>query len=144
MVLQLTPTCDIYPDDAIWIRIQAAWWLAKEEIAITKFSSYVESVLSTHGYTPGAYCDDRAAWDNIIILARLFRKQLQDRLAGSPCYGIMIDETTDKSTTSQLIVYIKYLKFNLDGDLSVTVEYLDLLSLNGSTALDITVFLSIS
>ena len=41
----LTPVTDVYPDDAVWIWIQGAWWLAKEEIAITKFSSYVEMSL---------------------------------------------------------------------------------------------------
>lgn len=51
----------------------------------------------------------------------------------------MVDETTDKSTTSQLIIYVKYLKRNSEGDLEVVVEYLDLISLDGGTALDITV-----
>lgn len=57
----------------------------------------------------------------------------------SPYYGIMVDETTDKSTTSQLIIYVKYLKRNSDGDLKVTIEYLDLVPLDGGTASDITV-----
>lgn len=137
--LSLTPVSEVYPDDAVWIRIQAAWWLAKEEIAITKFSSYVECVLSTHGYKPTAYCDDKAAWDIITILGRWFRGQLKTRLMDSPYYGIMVDETTDKSTTSQLIIYVKYLKRNSDGDLKVTIEYLDLVPLDGGTASDITV-----
>ena len=51
----------------------------------------------------------------------------------------MVDETTDKSTTSQLIIYVKYLKHNSEGDLEVVIEYLDLISLDGGTALDITV-----
>lgn len=137
--LLLTPVIDIYPDDAVWIRIQGAWWLAKEEIAITKFSSYIECLLSTHGYKPTAYCDDKAAWDILILLAKWFRTRLKLRLADSPYYGIMVDETTDKSMTSQLIIYIKYLKHNSEGDLEVIVEYLDLVSLDGGTALDIMV-----
>jgi len=89
--LSLTSVCKVYPNDAVWIRIQAAWWLAKEEIAITKFSSYVECVLNTHGYKPTAYCDDKAAWDIITILGRWFRSQLKTRLVDSPYYGIMVD-----------------------------------------------------
>ena len=50
-----------------------------------------------------------------------------------------MDETTDKSTTSQLIIYVKYLMHNTEGDLAVTIEYLNLVSLSGGTALDITV-----
>jgi len=137
--LNLTTISDIYPDDAIWVRIQTAWWLAKQEVAIRKFSSLVECILSTHGYKATAYCDDKAAWEIVVLLARWFRTELKTRLQGSPYYGIMVDETTDKSTTSQLIIYVKYLTYNTEGDLAVTIEYLDLVPLTGGTALDITV-----
>ena len=95
--------------------------------------------LNSHGYKPTAYCDDKAAWDILSLLAKWFRTQLKLRLADSPYYSIMVDETTDKSTTSQLIIYVKYLKHNSEGDLEVVIEYLDLISLDGGTALDITV-----
>ena len=111
----------------------------EEKIAITKFSSSVECLLTTHGYKPTAYCDDKAAWDILTLLAKWFRARLKLQLAYSPYYSIMVDETTDKSMTSQLIIYVKYLKCNSEGDLEVTVEYLDLVSLDGGTALDITV-----
>ena len=137
--LNLTTINDIYPDDAIWVRIQTAWWLAKQEVAIRKFSSLVECILSTHGYKATAYCDDKAAWEIVVLLARWFRMELKTRLQGSPYYGIMVDETMDKSTTSQLIIYVKYLTHNTEGDLAVTIEYLDLVPLTGGTALDITV-----
>jgi len=137
--LNLTTISDIYPDDAIWVRIQTAWWLAKQEVAIRKFSSLVKCILSTHGYKATAYCDDKAAWEIVVLLARWFRTELKTRLQGSPYYGIMVDETTDKSTTSQLIIYVKYLTYNTEGDLAVTIEYLDLVPLTGGTALDITV-----
>jgi len=137
--LNLTTISDIYPDDAIWVRIQTAWWLAKQEVAIRKFSSLVECILSTHGYKATAYCDDKAAWEIVVLLARWFRTELKTRLQGSPYYGIMVDETTDKSTTSQLIIYVKYLTHNTKRDLAVTIEYLDLVPLTGGTALDITV-----
>ena len=138
-LLHLTPICDIYPDDAIWVRIQTAWWLAKKEVAITNFGSLVECILSTHGYKVTAYCDDKAAWDIIVLVARWLRTELKARLKDSPYYGIAVDETTDKSTTSQLVIYVKYLTFNSEGNLVVTVKYLDLISLSGGTALDITV-----
>src|SRR5438046_8939245 len=96
VLLLLTPVADVYPDDTVWIRIQGAWWLVKEEITITKFSSYVECLLSTHGYKLTAYCDDKAAWDILTLLAKWFQTQLKLRLADSPYYGIMVDETTDK------------------------------------------------
>lgn len=96
-------------------------------------------MLSTHSYKPTAYCDDKTAWEIIVLIARWLRMELKTRLKFSPYYGIAVDETTDKSTISQLIIYIKYLNLNSDGDLVVTVEFLDLVPLTGGTALDITV-----
>ena len=75
--INLTTVCDIYPDDAIWVRIQTAWWLAKQEDAIRIFSSLVEYILSTHGYKATAYCDDKTAWDIVILLGRWFRTGLK-------------------------------------------------------------------
>jgi hypothetical protein len=137
--LQLKPVCNIYPDDSIWIRFQSAWWLAKRNLAIRNFGSLVECMLSIHGYKATAYCDDKAAWEIIILIAKWLRSELKTRLKDSLYYGIAVDETTDKSTTSQLIIYVKYLKKDFEGNLVVTIEYLDLIPLNGNSALDITV-----
>lgn len=35
---------------SISVRMQGAWWLAKEDVAIYKFDSWVRSNLLTHGY----------------------------------------------------------------------------------------------
>ena len=52
----------------------------------------------------------------------------------------MIDETTDRSTISQLIVYIKFLdKDAKTGVMETKLEYLDLITLTGGTAHEITV-----
>src|SRR5881394_2415201 len=83
-LLFLTSVTDVYLDNAVWIRIQGAWWLAKEEVTITKFSSYVECLLKSHGYKPTAYCDDKAAWDILTLLAKGFRTQLKPRLSDLP------------------------------------------------------------
>jgi hypothetical protein len=39
-----------YSNLSISLRIQAAWWLAKENVAIEKFGSLVKSKLATHKY----------------------------------------------------------------------------------------------
>ena len=46
--LQLPLASDL-SDDAIWCRIQCAWWLAKEDIAIRKFSSHLEATMVNKG-----------------------------------------------------------------------------------------------
>ena len=75
--LKLIPICGIYPDDTIWIQIQAAWWLAKKGVALTNFGSLVECMLSTHGYKASAYCDDKAAWDIVVLIAKWLRRELK-------------------------------------------------------------------
>lgn len=67
-------------------------------------------------------------------------KLLKERLTETPFFGIMIDETTDISTTQQLILYIKYLKKDKKKNtFSVEIEYLDLVSPVTCTAGGITV-----
>ena len=70
------------------------------------------------------------------IIADRFRRLLRDRILESPYYGIMVDETTDNSTTQQLIIYIKYLDRNDKGQLVVEVKYLDLISPKSGSAED--------
>jgi hypothetical protein len=62
-----------------------------------------------------------------------------NRIRKSPYYGIMVDETTDRSTTQQLIMYMKFLDINDKGDLVICVEYFNLVSPASGSADDITV-----
>ena len=57
------------------------------------------------------YIDKNAGWDIIHIIEKYFNQLVRDRIAAvSPFFGIMVDKTIDISTTTQLIVYIKYLR----------------------------------
>ncbi len=58
---------------------------------------------------PQSYIDKNAGWDIIDIIGKHFNQLVRERVAASSFFGIMVDETTDISTTTQLIVYIKYL-----------------------------------
>ena len=73
------------------------------------------------------------------IIGSYFRRLLKDRIHKSPFYGIMVDETTDNSTTQRLIIYIKFLDVDIDGGFFQCVEYLDLVSPLSGQAVDITV-----
>ena len=46
----------------------------------------------------------------IHIITKYFDKILKERLVKSPFYGIMVDETTDRSTDTQIIIYIQLLQ----------------------------------
>ena len=86
---------------------------------------------------------NNAAWELIEMLGIYFRKLLRNKVTASPYYGISADETTDVSTTTQLILYIKYLERNRDGDLVVVVKFLDLVTPESGTTESITVSFSL-
>jgi len=138
--LSITSALNIIDEPVIWTRMQAAWWLGKEGIAIHKFNSLVETQLYNRGLAaPTSYRDDKAEWEMLDIIALYFRHLLKDCVTTSPYYGIMVDETTDVATQQQLIIYIKFLDIGRDGVLIPTVEYLDLVSPKSGTAEDIKV-----
>ena len=130
--LQLFNTSD-FTDDAIWTRIHCAWWLAKEDIAIRKFPSHLDAQLVNKGLEPlSTYKDERVAWDIVELIDKHFQKGLQCRIQKSPYFGIMADETTNKSVEQPLIVYIKFLDL-IDGKLQSAVHFLGLVTpVNGS------------
>ena len=61
-------------------------------------------------FCPQSYIDKNAGWDIIHIIGKYFNQLVRDRItAVFPFSRIMVDETTDISITTQLIVKIKYL-----------------------------------
>ena len=135
-------THDILSDHSIWIRIHAAWYLAKEDIAMTKFGTLIDGCLVLQGQNPAeCYRDDRVAWESAVVVALHFRKGLKDHVKQSSYFGIMVDEMTDTSVNQQLIIYIKFLDKNQsDGRWETVVEYLNLISPENGTAGSITVY----
>jgi hypothetical protein len=114
--------------------------MTKKDNALHEFRSLVDLNLSNLQFGPPAsYCDDKTAWEMTCIIADRFRRLLRDQILESPYYGIMIDETTDNSTTQQLIIYFKYLEQDDNGQLVVQVKYLDLISPTSGSAEDIKV-----
>ena len=73
------------------------------------------------------------------MLGNYFQKLLMECLVLLLYYGIMVDETTDTSTSQQLIIYIKFLDRKEHGLLILTVKYLDLVSSKSGSAEDLTV-----
>jgi hypothetical protein len=127
-------------DIALWARFHSAWWLATEDIAISKFSSHLHSQLIGQDLDPPVgYQDEGAAWQFVEVLGKHFRRLLKDKLKKSPYFGISTDETTDNATNQHLILYIKFLHTTATGELVVLVEYLDLVSPASGGAEDITV-----
>jgi len=126
-------------DEGIWTRIQSVWWLAKEDLAMHKFGSHLEAQMIDKGFdSPLNYRDDRVAWEIVEVLGNHFCRLLKHCVQKSPFFGIMVDETTDNSTTTQLILFIKFLD-QIDGEFTTVIEYLDLVTPASGSAADIMV-----
>ena len=138
--LNVKPSYQLLLDHGIWIRIHAVWWLAKEDVALSKFGSKIDGdlVLQSHN-SAESYRDDRVAWEIAVTIALHFRQDLKARIKQSPYFGIMVDETIDTSVNQQMIFYIKFLDTkHSTGNWETIVEYLDLTMPKNSTAAGIT------
>jgi hypothetical protein len=139
-LLSLPRLEDRIGDEAMWLRIHSVWFLAKNNLSMHLFGNFVKAQLArAREPAPNCYMDDKTAWEILVIMGKYFHRLLMNRVHKSPYYGIMVDETTDRSTTQQLIIYIKFLDVNDDGDLVICVEYLNLVSPVSGSADDITV-----
>ena len=72
---------DTISEEALWLRIQGVWWLAKENISIHKFNSYLKSQLACQNQpAPKSYKDDKTAWKIMEIIGKYFRQLLKNRI----------------------------------------------------------------
>ena len=88
--------------------------------------------------------EKNAGWDIVQIIGKYFNQLVREHIAASPFFGLMVDETTDISTTTQLIIYLKYLAKSDDnengpGEYEPQVMYLDLVSPESGSAIHIKV-----
>lgn len=90
--------------------------------------------------SPQSYLDDKTGWEIAVMIARHFRKLLKERVKKSPYFAIMADETTDISTTAQLVIYIKFIEYDEKTSMPcIVTEYLDLITSASGEAQDLTV-----
>ena len=139
--LPYAPEFSKLDDKAIWTRISTVWWLLHTRTAIQKFGSLVEMQLAQEESSPQSYLDDKTGWEIAVMIARHFRKLLKKRVKQSPYFAIMADETTDISTTAQLVIYIKFIEYDDETSTArVVTEYLDLITPASGEAQDLIVY----
>ena len=98
---------------AIFCALKATFWLALEDLAITKFESLVNFLtemecpdignLKVKDYA--SYTSDKAAEKFIHAIACIVRKKVDSKLTNSPYVSLLCDETTDISVAKKLSVY---------------------------------------
>jgi len=89
---------------------------------------------------PQSYKNGDAAWDMIHIITKYFDKILKERLTKSPFYGIIVDETIDRSMDTQVIIYIQYICKDENKVYKPRIDYLDIVIPENQSAMGIKVF----
>ena len=96
------------------------YFLMKEYLSNRKFLPLISFMTNVTGVTEIKYFQYRSEGSVIEIfltLGKVIKQQILKRVRAASCFGIMIDEMTDVSVTSQLITFVQY----FDND-SGTVE----------------------
>ena len=97
--------------------MKGVYWLAKEEVATHKYSSLldlfedvgVESVKKMKVGENATYRSHHTAEGMQQSIYTVLQKEVDTLVQGSPFVSLLIDESTDISTTENLIIYIKLL-----------------------------------
>ena len=97
--------------------MKGVYWLAKEEVATHKYSSLVdlfedvgvESVKKMKVGENATYRSHHTAEGMQQSIHTVLQKEVDTLVQGSPFVSLLIDESTDISTTENLIIYSKLL-----------------------------------
>ena len=89
---------------SITVAMKVVFWMAKEDISITKFKSFMEfleelecpNMKGLNVAKNVSYTSDKAAVD---MLASVIRRDLQNQISRSPFISILCDESTDIAST---------------------------------------------
>ncbi len=108
-------------EKAVSAAMSCVYFLAKEEIAhMTKYKPLLELLSflglpflnNLHKGDNATSTSHRIIEEFLSVLGDSVRSSLVVKLQKSPCYGIICDETTDLSTSKQLIIYIKAITYD--------------------------------
>ena len=113
----------------------AAAYMGSNNLPFTDFSDTMGLAQKLTGKTGIGRRSNEDCAEFINALHTLIFRRLVDRVAASPFFSIMIDETSDVEHHSQLILYVRY--FTGKRPVAVT-EYFTLVHINSATGLAIT------
>jgi hypothetical protein len=95
--------------DSIISIMRNVYWLVKENVPMRKCESLC-ALMGMQGFPLGRkYVNAKAARDFLRSIAHVIRNEIIRAAVMSPCLGLMIDESTDISHTSQMILYLRLL-----------------------------------
>ena len=116
-------------DDDMLIHFLSVYFLSKEEIALKKFKTLTDIFKLCDLDFNMSYQNDKAAREILTCLSTKIKSDLMKEVCMSLYIGIMLDESTDVSSTQYLVVNIRYLFKN-----EVKEKFCALLELNKADA----------
>ena len=142
-IAQAFEHCWEVEEKAVCAAISCVYFLAKEEIPhMTKYQPLLELIqhlgmpyLETlHKGGNATLTSHRTVDEFLSIAGEVVKLDIVNKIQMSPCFSIICDETTDISTTKQLIVYVKAITNNAN----VETFFLALKELSNADANSIT------
>ena len=102
MMHQVTKSCD----EALLTLFRAAYYLGRETIPFCKYSALCDLLLTCKSpITNGLYHDEKSCAEMIYSISIVIQKKNLDRIRDSKFFGLMIDESTDISSTGHVVVF---------------------------------------
>lgn len=124
---------------AIKTAMQCLYWLVKSEIPHTSnYNSLVKAVEFMgcehlrhlrHGEN-AKYSSQRIVQEFLNVMGEQLQQENVQHLLSSPCYSIMIDETTDISIIKEMVIYTRY----ISSEAEVCTSFLAIVELPNGTA----------
>jgi hypothetical protein len=127
-----------YSNKKILYSTMASYFIAKNDLPFHLMEDVTDLIgtsikMYTKNATPfeggAAYNTDKDAKELTVLHANLIREKTIDMVQGAEYFSVMIDESTDISTTKNLSLMVRFLHEN-----DVVVRNLDLVELKGSTS----------
>ena len=100
-------------EQAIVSAMRNVYWLSKEDVASLKYNSLnklvelqgCECIRNLYVGENAKYTSPEVIKEMQEVLSQCIKSDIRDEIQKSPYFSIMIDESTDVSTTKALIVY---------------------------------------
>ena len=99
-------------DDDIIIHFLSTYFLSKEDIALSKFPNLLKFLSLCKVEMNKNYLNNKAATDFLYSIATKIQDDLMLEICSSNYVGLMIDESTDVTSTKYLTINLKYLHKN--------------------------------
>ncbi|EFJ10275.1 hypothetical protein SELMODRAFT_427395 [Selaginella moellendorffii] len=110
---------------------RTAYAIAQGFVPLRKYPLLLELQQLNGVYVPSMYKNVMACSRFITFINKVLLDQILEKVKASPFFGIMLDESTDISTSKHLIFYVTYIH-----DARVLTSYLGLSMVNNSSAED--------